>query len=158
MRVRSAALADAAAIARLSGQLGYPVAIQSLATRLERLLGLEDQALFVATDAKGEVVGWIHGAQQLLVESGARCEILGLVVDEAVRRSGVGRQLVEAAEQWARGQGLSEVSVRSAVGRAESHHFYQQLGYERVKSQHVYRKQLGGAGLAVSPVGGGRYT
>jgi GNAT superfamily N-acetyltransferase len=148
VRVRSAAPADAAAIARLSGQLGYPVAVQSLVSRLQRLLASEDQAVYVATDPNGEVVGWIHGAEQLLVESGARCEILGLVVDEVLRRSGIGRQLVAAAEQWALGRGLSEVSVRSAVSRTESHPFYEQLGYERVKSQHVYRKRLAAAGAA----------
>lgn len=104
--------------------------------------------MYVATDANAEVVGWIHGAEQLLVESGARCEILGLVVDEAVRRGGIGRRLVQAAEQWAVSRGLSEVSVRSAVARAESHPFYQQLGYERVKSQHVYRKRLAAVGAA----------
>jgi GNAT superfamily N-acetyltransferase len=148
VRVRSAAPADAAAIARLNSQLGYPVAVQSLGPRLERLLASEEQAVYVATDSKGEVIGWIHGAEQLLVESGARCEILGLVVDVAARRGGIGRQLVEAAEQWALARGLSEVSVRSAVSRAESHPFYQQLGYERVKSQHVYRKRLAAEGAA----------
>jgi GNAT superfamily N-acetyltransferase len=113
-----------------------------LATRLQRLLASEDQAVLVAENVNGVVIGWIHGAQQLLLESGSRCEILGLVVDEAARRGGIGRQLVESAEQWALGRGLNEVSVRSAVSRAESHPFYQQLGYQQVKSQHVYRKQL----------------
>jgi GNAT superfamily N-acetyltransferase len=148
VRVRSAVSADAAVIARLSGQLGYPVAVPALAARLESLLASEDQAVYVAMDAKAGVVGWIHGAEQLLVESGTRCEILGLVVDEAARRSGIGRQLVEAVEQWALARGLPEMSVRSAVARAESHPFYEQLGYQRVKSQHVYRKRLAAAGAA----------
>ena len=148
MRVRSAVPADAAAVARLSGQLGYPVAVQALTTRLQSLIASEEQAVYVATDATGEVVGWIHGAEQLLVESGTRCEILGLVVDEAVRRGGIGRRLVQAVEQWALARGLPEVSVRSAVSRAESHPFYEQLGYDRVKSQHVYRKRLAAAGAA----------
>jgi N-acetylglutamate synthase-like GNAT family acetyltransferase len=148
LQIRSATPADASAIARLSGQLGYPVAVQSLTARLECLLASEKDALYVAAASKGQVVGWVHGAEQLLVESGARCEILGLVVDEDVRRGGIGRQLVEAIEQWALGRGLGEVSVRSAINRAESHPFYQQLGYERVKSQHVYRKRLVAAGAA----------
>jgi GNAT superfamily N-acetyltransferase len=110
------------------------------------LLASDGQAVYVAADAEGEVVGWIHGAEQVLVASGTRCEILGLVVDEAARRGGIGRQLVEAVERWALARGLPEVSVRSAVSRAESHPFYEQLGYNRVKSQHVYRKRLSGAG------------
>jgi GNAT superfamily N-acetyltransferase len=141
--IRSAVPADAAAVARLSSQLGYPVAAQALAARLGLLVSSELHAVYVATDRQGDVVGWIHGAEQVLVESEPRCEILGLVVDEAARRGGIGRQLVEAVERWARGRGLPDMSVRSAVSRAESHPFYEQLGYTRVKSQHVYRKPLG---------------
>jgi GNAT superfamily N-acetyltransferase len=142
LRIRSAVPADAAAVARLSDQLGYPVAAQALAARLQGLLASEEQAVYVAAEGEAEVVGWIHGAEQVLVESGPRCEILGLVVDEAARRGGIGRQLVQAVERWALARGLPEVSVRSAVSRAESHPFYEQLGYNRVKSQHVYRKRL----------------
>jgi GNAT superfamily N-acetyltransferase len=143
LRVRSAVPADAVSVARLSEQLGYPVSAPAVAARLQSLAASEAQAVYVATGGRDEVVGWIHGAEQLLVETGARCEILGLVVDRAARRGGIGRQLVEAVEQWALGRGLPVMSVRSAVSRAESHPFYEQLGYSRVKSQHVYRKRLG---------------
>ena len=34
------------------------------------------------------------------------------------------------------------MSVRSDIVRAESHPFYQRVGYERAKTQHVYRKRL----------------
>lgn len=141
VRMRPATPADADAIAELSGQLGYPVAAAAVRQRLERLLAAADQAVFVAVDAR-RVVGWIHGADQLLVESEQRCEILGLVVDQRLRRAGVGRGLVAEIERWAAARGLAVVSVRSAVTRAESHPFYERLGYERVKSQHVYRKRL----------------
>lgn len=146
LNLRSAVPADAAAVAGLSSQLGYPVATQALAARLEALASSQLHAVYVATDRQGRVVGWIHGAEQVLVESGRRCEIMGLVVDATARRDGIGRQLVEAVERWARDRGLPEMSVRSAVSRAESHPFYEQLGYDRVKTQHVYRKRLGNAG------------
>jgi GNAT superfamily N-acetyltransferase len=145
LRVRPAVPTDAAAVARLSGQLGYPVAGDALAARLEELGGSAGNVVYVVTDPEGGVIGWIHATEQMLVESGPRCEILGLVVDETRRRDGIGRQLVEVVERWALGRGLPEMSVRSAVTRAESHPFYEQLGYYRVKSQHVYRKRLGGA-------------
>jgi ribosomal protein S18 acetylase RimI-like enzyme len=54
--------------------------------------------LLVAERA-GQVVGWIHGAEPELVESGRRCEILGLVVDPEHRRSGAGGRLVVAVEK-----------------------------------------------------------
>jgi GNAT superfamily N-acetyltransferase len=139
--LRPAALADADAIAALSGQLGYPVPAEVVRARLGLVLARDDQAVLVAHDGD-RVLGWIHGADQVLVESDRRCEIMGLVVDAAARRAGTGRALVAAVERWAAGRGLSLMSVRSAVTRAESHPFYERLGYERVKSQHVYRKRL----------------
>ena len=142
--VRRAATADAARLAELSEILGYPVALSSLAPRLERLLARVEDAVLVA-EAESGVVGWVHGAEQELLESGRRCEILGLVVDPAYRSHGVGRRLVTAVEQWAANRGLEQMTVRSNVARAESHPFYQRLGYIRTKTQHAYRKALSGA-------------
>jgi GNAT superfamily N-acetyltransferase len=110
--------------------------------RLERLLSRPGQLVLVAERPDGLVVGWLHASEQELLESGARCEVLGLVVDELQRRRGVGRQLVAAAEAWAGERGLEQMAVRSNVARLESHAFYEKLGYRRVKTQHAYRKQL----------------
>jgi GNAT superfamily N-acetyltransferase len=149
--VRKATAADVARLAELSEILGYPVASPSLAPRLERLLARVEDAVLVA-EAESGVVGWVHGAEQELLESGRRCEILGLVVDPAYRSHGVGRRLVTAVEQWAASRGLEQMTVRSNVARAESHPFYQRLGYIRTKTQHAYRKALSGA---PSPGGAG---
>jgi GNAT superfamily N-acetyltransferase len=139
--VRRGTSTDAVRIAELSGTLGYPVAPSTLAQRLERLLGRDEDAVFVAETESG-VVGWVHGADQELLESGRRCEILGLVVEPAYRGQGVGRRLVTAVEQWATGRGLEQIAVRSNVTRPESHPFYHRLGYVRTKTQHAYHKAL----------------
>ena len=139
--IRPAVPADAAAIAGLSGELGYPVSPAAVARRLERLLPRPDQVVLVA-DAGGLLAGWIHGAEQELVEAERRCEILGLVIDQRRRREGTARRLVAAVEEWAVSRGLGEMSVRSNVTRAESHPFYEAIGYRRVKTQQVYRKRL----------------
>jgi GNAT superfamily N-acetyltransferase len=144
--IRRASGTDAARLAALSGVLGYPVAIEELAGRLERLLARADQVVLVAESADSEVVGWLHGAEQDLLESGRRCEILGLVVDPSHRSRGVGRRLVEAIEAWASARGLERMAVRSNVARADSHPFYERLGYERAKTQHAYRKRLQASG------------
>jgi GNAT superfamily N-acetyltransferase len=140
--IRRAALTDAARIATLSGTLGYPVAVETVAERLTRLLARAEELVLVADVGPDRVVGWVHGAEQELLESGRRCEILGLVVASERRGHGVGRCLVAAVEQWAAHRGLEQVAVRSNVVRAESHPFYERLGYVRVKTQHAYRKQL----------------
>ncbi len=142
--VRRATAADVARLAELSEILGYPVASSSLAPRLQRLLARGEDAVLVA-EAESGVVGWVHGAEQELLESARRCEILGLVVDPAYRSQGVGRRLVTAVEQWAADRGLEQMTVRSNVARAGSHPFYERLGYIRAKTQHAYRKALTGA-------------
>ena len=139
--VRRAAAADAVRIAELSGALGYPVGPDAMSERLAHVLMRDDNAVFVAVDGTG-VVGWIHGAEHELLEVGRLCEILGLVVDGSSRRSGAGRALVAAVEQWTASRGLPQVSVRSNVVRVESHLFYERVGYDRVKTQHAYRKRL----------------
>lgn len=97
--VRRATPAEVARLAELSETLDYPVAPSSLAPRLERLIARAEDAVLVA-EAESGVVGWVHGAEQELLESGRRCEILGLAVDPAYRNLGVGRRLVTAVEQW----------------------------------------------------------
>jgi GNAT superfamily N-acetyltransferase len=141
LAIRPAAPTDAARLAALSGELGYAVTVDTLAARLARVLERGGDIVLVA-EADGEVVGWIHGSEQDFLESGSRCELLGLVVDARQRGQGIGRQLVAAVEAWATRRGLALVSVRSNVARAESHPFYERLGYARVKTQHAYRKRL----------------
>jgi GNAT superfamily N-acetyltransferase len=140
LKIRKATTNDAAAIAQLSGQLGYPVEADIMRERLERFLQLEEHAVFVAETS--EVVGWIHGAEYELLEVGRHAEIWGLVVADGQRGKGVGRQLIDAVEEWARDRGLDEISVRSNVIRPESHPFYERLGFTRYKTQHAYRKRL----------------
>jgi GNAT superfamily N-acetyltransferase len=139
--VRKARTTDAAGVAELSGVLGYPVDRDAMQRRLERLGGCEEHVVFVA-EISGEVVGWVHGVEHEFLVAGRVGEICGLVVAEGRRTSGVGRRLVDAIEQWARGRGLEQVSVRSNVARIESHPFYEKVGYARLKTQHVYRKRL----------------
>ena len=139
--VRKAKATDAAEVAELSGILGYPVDRAAMQRRLERLAERDEHVVFVA-ETGGKIVGWIEGAEHEFLVAGHIGEICGLVVAEGQRTSGVGRRLVQAVEQWARGRGLEQVSVRSNVARAESHPFYEKVGYTRIKTQHAYRKSL----------------
>lgn len=141
--IRRATLADAAAIAALSGELGYPASTQQMSERLAALLPQPTQFIAVAATADGDVRAWIAAERHLLLEYGEKIEIVGLVVGAAARRSGVGKALVDAVEKWTREQGLTIVAVRSNATRIESHPFYEQLGFVRRKTQHSYEKLLG---------------
>lgn len=142
-RLRGARPEDAAEVARLAGELGYPVRVADMAARLAAILPSPRQRVTVAED-DGRLLGWIAAERRLTLESGARVEIVGLVVDAAARGTGIGRALVEDAERWARGQGFDAIGVRSNVTREASHPFYERLGYQRRKTQHAYVKPLAG--------------
>ena len=140
--IRKAQVTDAARLAKLSEVLGYPVEPELMKRRLERLLSRPDHVVLVAESQTDGVVGWIHAVEQDILEIGRSCEILGLVVAADQRGHGVGRRLVEWVERWAFERGLKQLSVRSNVARAESHPFYERLGYTRVKTQHAYWKHM----------------
>ena len=140
MNIRKATAADATVVAGLSGQLGYPVNADVMAARLGRILQRDDHVVFVAEET--EVLGWIHVAEQEILETGRLAEVWGLVVSDQHRRRGIGGRLIEAAEAWTRARGLEQISLRSNVIRPESHPFYERLGFTRYKTQHAYRKRL----------------
>lgn len=139
--IRSAQQDDAPAIAVLATQLGYPATAEEAASRLARLDGMPDHCVLVA-DLHGRVAGWAHVERRMNLESGERAELMGLVVDAQVRRTGIGQQLVAAVEQWAVARGLQTIVVRSRVTREAAHAFYRQLGYDVCKSQHVFQKSI----------------
>ena len=146
MRIRSMTAGDAGEVAALCDQLGYPSTPAQVAHRFGLLAERPECAVFVAEDEDDEaaerIAGFVHVQGRLTVESDARAEIAGLVVDAARRGAGVGRALVEAAEMWAAARGYDEVTLRSNVARERAHRFYQSLGYEITKSSHAFRKAL----------------
>lgn len=141
---------DAAEAARLCGQLGYPVDAATMAVRLAALLERPaTHAAFAAVDAAddGHLLGMVAVEWRLTIEVGEQAEIVAMVVDADARRTGLGRQLIDAACGWARRQGAAGICVRSNVLRAEAHAFYPRLGFALGKTQHVYVKPLSAAGM-----------
>ena len=141
LMLRPAQLGDAAALAILATQLGYPSTTEQAVTRLQHLLSSPLHLVLVA-EWSGEVAGWVHVERRVNLESGEGAELMGLVVHERHRRLKLGSQLVRAAERWASGEGLGSLTVRSNIVRDASHALYRSLGYAAVKTQHVYRKGL----------------
>lgn len=142
-QIRPAAIEDGPRLAALSDQLGYPSSPEQSSARLAEVLSRGEGAVFVA-ESDGVVAGWIevHRRQPLLVDGGSEAEIMGLVVAAGQRRSGLGRMLMEQAEEWARTQGCGSTRVRTNVIRQDAHAFYEGLGYKKVKTQSVYKKTL----------------
>nr|BAL56602.1 GCN5-related N-acetyltransferase [uncultured prokaryote] len=141
-RIRPAQPEDAPALAALAGQLGYPTAPEEMVARLQALAEDDRHAVFVAEEADGQVVGWIHVHFCLQVIADREAEIGGLVVDQAHRSRGIGARLVREAEEWARARGCAGLTVRANVVRERAHAFYRRLGFREVKVQRVFYRSL----------------
>ena len=141
IQVRSGVRADAARVAELSGQLGYPVSAGEVEARLEGSPDGSEGDLLVAVH-DGAVVGFLEVERRRSVYAGGWAEISGLVVGEGSRGRGVGRALVAAACAWARGQGFRRLRVRTNVVRERSARFYEGEGFRLVKQQRVYDREL----------------
>lgn len=133
---------DAASVAALAAEWGYPASTDACAERLAALCASPVHGVFVAPSPDGGLDGWLVIEARTTLGSGAFAEIAGLVVAGRARRGGVGRRLVAAAERWAAERGLRKLVVHSNTAREESHPFYLALGYSRAKSQHVYTRTL----------------
>lgn len=141
-QIRAARLDDAAEIARLTTELGYPATTAEISSRLAALLPLPDRFIAVAAAGHARLLGWIAAEPRLLLHYDPRAEIIGLVVGLEARRCGVGRALVSAAEAWAAHRGLPGMVVHSNAARSDSHPFYEGIGFRRNKTQHYYIKEL----------------
>jgi GNAT superfamily N-acetyltransferase len=141
IKVRKALLADAGAIALLSGQLGYPASAKDIAARMKRIVPAAKNAILVAEVGK-KIIGWLHVSVTPLLEVPLRAEVNGLVVDETQRSLGAGASLLAVAEAWAAKKGCQSMSVRSNVIRERAHKFYLRNGYEHYKTQKAFRKNL----------------
>ena len=138
--IRAARSSDANSLVSLCEQLGYPVELGDLATRLSGLLKLKTHLILVAVDEDKHIRGWVHAFERPLLITAAAAEVGGLVVDRSWRRSGVGKALLSGVVEWANRQGLKGVNIRSNVKRTSAHAFYLANDFEFVKESLTFHR------------------
>ena len=140
--IRCARTYDAAAIAALCGELGYPASRQQVVARLAAIEGAASK-VFVAENGNGEVVAWLHVGACAQLTSDDEAEIFGLVVAANMRGGGIGRTLVEHAIAWAKELGCTRLRVRSRAERTRAHRFHEREGFVEIKTQRVFVRRIG---------------
>jgi aminoglycoside 6'-N-acetyltransferase I len=68
--------------------------------------------------------------------------IEGWYVTDAHRNRGIGKQLLAAAEDWARNNGCTEMASDTQLGNERSQRVHQSLGYKIVERAILFRKAL----------------
>ncbi len=104
---------------------------------LERIVSSPSTRLLVAEDADGRVQGMLT-LVLFFVPTGMRAWIEDVVVDEGIRRGGVGAALVQSALAVAEAAGARTVDLTSRPSREAANRLYQRLGFE-LRDTNVYR-------------------
>jgi len=105
-----------------------------------------DQVAFVAERGDGNgLCGFAEVSVRRYADGvdEAPCAFLeGWWVDDDVRRTGVGRALIEAVEEWARGRGFTELGSDALLDNTLSHTAHRALGFEERERVVYFRKRL----------------
>ncbi len=142
MAIRSLRESDAARIADLNAQLGYPSSEAQVAKRINLVAASVNDTILIATAGDEQAIGWIHLRGFNSLHGDPMAEICGMVVDTEHRGRGVGTQLIAAAEEWARARSFGSMRVRSNEFRQDAHRFYQRVGFQVTKTSLTFQKIL----------------
>ena len=108
--------------------------------------GILPLVVFVAEASDKSLLGFIEVGQRSTADG---CDpalpvgyVEGWYVVEGRRRSGIGKQLMAAAEDWARGQGSVEMASDTYIDNTLSERAHRALGFEVAERSILFRKAL----------------
>lgn len=133
--------ADRDPVVGLLAQLGYAIAPKDLDRRIATIRQTDDHALWVAC-ANDDIVGFLHIFARPALEKPPEAVVQAMVVEAACRHGGIGRQLMDKAEEWTRNRGFSSIALSSQINRSGAHAFYEKLGFQTAATSHLLRKEL----------------
>jgi GNAT superfamily N-acetyltransferase len=136
-RIRTAQLSDAPELARLLTALGHATTEDEILSRWNAWQARGSVGL-VVDGADGELSGAATLHQSMVLHRPKPIgRISALIVDPRHRNEGIGRALVDAAEEMFRAAGCGMVEITSNMRRTDAHAFYKHLGYELTSARFV---------------------
>ncbi|MBN8576659.1 MAG: GNAT family N-acetyltransferase [Cytophagales bacterium] len=130
----------AQAITQLLMQMGHPGELESVTDRItaNQLPGYK---IFVAAVNQKIAGVLVTHTYTYLHAAGLFGRIMTFCVDEAVRGTGVGTQLLTHAEKYLASEGCVKVELNCNNRRLETHQYYKNRGYDQT-SLHFVKKLL----------------
>lgn len=139
VKLRYASKKDVPEIVKLLEELGYKSDDELIYDRLSKINKRNGQVI-VAISESLEVLGCVHVFIDLRLAEGETGEIVSLVVRNDARGQGIGYKLLDKAQNWIYRKGCCSVRVRANAVREQAHLFYQNQGFQEIKSQKVLQK------------------
>lgn len=135
--IRQAISSDVEEIAGLLGQLGFPSTETEVEARLKLTESSPSDVIIVATAGDRMVAFLSLHVIPYFTTGDLVGRVSTLVVKEASRNQGIGRQMMAAAEDQARKMGCKAIEITSADYRKGAHVFYARIGYTRTAVKFV---------------------
>ncbi len=118
---------------------------EELAPWMRKFRMREDGEVFIALREDGSACGFVEVAERPYAD-GCDSSPVGFVeawyVDPDMRRTGIGRALLAAGEEWARRRGYTEMASDALLDNTISHRAHEGAGYIEVERAVRYRKSL----------------
>jgi aminoglycoside 6'-N-acetyltransferase I len=149
--VRRAEIGDREHLAKLRALLWPDGSVEEHGGELQSLLsarrsGTMPSDIFVSCDARGMLTGFLEVGLRSHADGCDPAQPVGFIegwfVAEGWRQRGVGRALVRAAEEWARGHGCLEMASDTRVDNNASQRAHEALDFEVVDRCVHFRKKL----------------
>jgi aminoglycoside 6'-N-acetyltransferase I len=148
MLIRSASLQDFERWQILRQKLWPQVEVEdSRKDFFDHLNGSIKIFILLAEDVdNNEITGFLEASIRCEYVEGCETDRVGYIegwfVDEKYRRQNVGRKLVMAAENWARGMGCKEMASDCELENETSQIAHQKIGYEAISRNVHFKKWL----------------
>lgn len=125
-------IADTPEVAEIcKAALGYDVDIESVKRQIEKLTNDKKQHIIIGfeDESTGKIIGFVHAQVYESFYSDLGLNILGLAVNPNFQGRGIGRELMNKLENYAKDNNIGFIRLNSAMKREEAHNFYEHIGY-----------------------------
>lgn len=132
MEIRKFIQDDLSGICKLiNSELGYNISNNDLGNRILQMQEANNYCIFVALE-KNQVIGFIGTHIGLAFEiSGKVMRIIALAVNSDYQKMGIGKRLIQEAEQFAIQNDVTVISVNSGLARTGAHIFYEKQNFHK---------------------------
>ena len=118
---------------------------ENLAAGMRDFRARNDAEVFVVARSDESLSGFVEVGSRLYAD-GCDSSPVGYIeawfVDEDIRRLGLGRALLDAAEGWARQRGYTEMASDALLDNIVSHRAHERAGYAEVERVVQFRKPI----------------
>ncbi|WP_349584424.1 GNAT family N-acetyltransferase [Leuconostoc citreum] len=143
--IRQVKLSDVKELHRINTEeLGYNYSIDKSLSQLKKILNDEKHHILglYQNDLDGKVLGYIHAELYEEIYADTSLNVLALAVKKSNQHQGIGAELIVFLENQALHRDIHLVRLNSGMSRINAHNFYQHLGFDYVKDQKKFIKEI----------------